>query len=81
MEVQGGCLDHGGLCGQCQVCKVVRGHGHSNMALLGVFATPETSAPVRIEKEVVCNAGIVGTLAVPNVQECWWPQVQELWKY
>ena len=26
-------------------------------------------------------AWITGTLVVPSVQRCWWPQVQELWHY
>ena len=52
-----------------------------NMALLGVFPTFWQICPSKDRVWTWCNAGVVGTLKVPNVQECQWLQVQELGKY
>jgi len=55
--------------------------GTDDMALLGTFSSPGSSAPERTEHVGGAAAWIMGTLAAPSIQRHWYLQAQNLWQY
>ena len=55
--------------------------GIDDMALLGTFSSPGSSAPERIEHVGGTAAWIMGTLAAASIQRHWYLQAQKLWHY